>query len=192
MGIFKPQALYKFVGRLSKREKIVFYAAMSFASLALSDRLMVVPVYSRIQSLNEEIREKEASIKKNLHILAQKDRISSEITRYGSFLSGAGVEEEATSLLKEIEVLANDAGVYLVDMKPAGLMSGGDSRKYLIVLNCESQMEQLSDFMYNVESSNSLLTIEKYQISPKSKESSVIRCNMSIVKMIIPEDDNGG
>jgi Tfp pilus assembly protein PilO len=90
------------------------------------------------------------------------------------------------SLLKEIESFANKSSVYLVDMKPAGLKPSDSSKKYLISLNCEAQMEQLSDFMYNIENSNKLLTIEKYQISPKSKESSVVRCSMSIAKIIMP------
>jgi Tfp pilus assembly protein PilO len=187
MKIPKLKTLYNFVARLSKREKIIFYVAISFVSLTLLDRLIISPIYSKIKSLNKEIQERESSIKKNLHILAQKDRISSEITKYASFLSSAkSEEEETTSILKEIENLANKSSVYLVDMKPAGLKGIGTSKKYLINLNCEAQMEQLSDFMYNIENSNELLTIEKYQISPKSKESSVVKCSMSIAKIIMP------
>lgn len=187
MKIPKIQTFYTFVSHLSKREKIIFYAAISFVSLTLLDCLIISPIYSKIKSLNEEIQERESNIKKNLHILAQKDRISSEITKYTSFLSSAeSEEEEMTSLLKEIEGLANKSSVYLVDMKPAGLKPTGSSKKYLISLNCEAQMEQLSDFMYNIENSNKLLTIEKYQISPKSKESSVVRCSISIAKIVMP------
>jgi len=185
MRIPKLQALYSFLAHLSKREKVIFYAAISFLSLTLLDRLIISPVYSKIKSLNEEIQEKESIIKKNLRILSQKDRISSETAQYASFLNNAkSQEEEATSLLKEIEGLANKAGVYLVDMKPGGLKDKGLSKQYLINLNCESQMEQLAEFMYNIENSNRLLTIEKYQISPKSKESSVVRCSMSIAKIV--------
>lgn len=187
MRVPKIQALYNFVAHLSKREKIIFYAAISFVSLTLLDRLIISPIYSKIKSLNEEVKEKESSIKKSLHILAQKERISSEIARYTSFLTSAKSEEEETTyLLKEIEGLANKAGVYLVDMKPGGLKDMGSSKKYLINLNCEAQMEQLFDFMYNIENSNKLLTIEKYQIGPKSKESSIARCSMSIAKIIMP------
>lgn len=187
MKIPKLQIFYNFLAHLSKREKIIFYAAISFVSLTLLDRLIISPIYSKIKSLNEEIRERESSIKKNLHILAQKDRISFEIAKYTSFLNNAkSEEEEITSALKEIEGLANKAGVYLVDMKPVGLKPAGASKEYLINLNCEAQMEQLIDFMYNIENSNKLLTIEKYQISPKSKESSVVRCSMSIAKIVMP------
>lgn len=186
MKITMLQTLYNFVGRLSKREKIIFYGAITFVSLTLLDRLIISPIYSKVKSLNKEIQDRTTIIKQNLHIVAQKDRISSEITKYAPLLASAkSEEEETTSFLQEIEGLANEAGVYLVDMKPASLKDGGSSKRFLINLNCESQMEQLTDFMYKIENSINLLTVEKYQIGPKSKDSSVVKCSMSIVKMIV-------
>ena len=185
--MLKLQAVYNFIGRLNKREKVIFYATITFVSLAFLDRLLITPIYSKIKSLNDEIEVRKSVIKQNLHILAQKDRIKSEMDKYALFLiSAKSEEEETTSLLQEIEGIANEAGVYLVDMKPGGLKDMGSSKKYLINLNCEAQMEQLTDFMYNIENSSTLLTIEKYQISPKSKDSSVVKCSMAIVKLVMP------
>lgn len=187
MKIPMLQTFYAFMARLSKKEKIIFYAAIFFVSLALLDCLIVSPVHSKIKSLDEKIKEKESGVKKKLHISARKDKIASEIIHYDSFLSSAkSEEEEMTSLLKEIESLANKTSVYLVDMKPAGLKDKGEFRRYSINLNCEAQMEQLIDFMYNIENSNKLFSIEKYQIGPKSKESSIVKCSMSVVRVVIP------
>jgi pyridoxal/pyridoxine/pyridoxamine kinase len=131
--------------------------------------------------------ERETAIRRNAHVVIQKDRILSEVAKYNSFLSSAKSEdEEATSFLKEIENLANKSSVYLIDMKPAGVKDLGSSKRYLLNLNCEAQMEQLTDFMYNIENSNKLLAIDKYQISPKSKESSIAKCSISISKIVIP------
>lgn len=185
MKIPNIQTLYATLARLSKREKLVLYAAVSFVSLAILDRLIINPVFSRLESLDKEIRERESGIKKALHILAQRDRILAEGRKYGSFLSGDS-EEEITSILKEIENLANKNSVYLIDLKPAGLKGAGSYNKYLISLSCEAQMEQIVGFMYDIGSSNRLLAIERYQINPKSKESSVVQCSMSIAKIVMP------
>jgi len=45
-------------------------------------------------------------------------------------------------------------------------------------------MEQLVEFIYNMENSNSLISIEKYQITPKAKESSVAKCSISVYKVV--------
>lgn len=175
------------IGRLSKKERLILYLAICFVSLTLLDRSVISPIYSRIKSLNSEIKEREMTIKKNLRILAQEERIASEIAQYSTLLASAKFAgEDATALLKEIEDLANKSSVYLVNMRPAGSRSLGASSKLLINLNCEAQMEQLADFMYNIETSDKLLTIERYQISPKAKGSSVVTCSMTIAKIIMP------
>jgi len=185
--MIKIKELYRILTRLSKREQFILYVAIFFIALTLLDRLIIEPIFSKMQELDKEIKEKESAIRRNAHILAQKERIASEVAKFSSFLGiSKSEEEETTSFLKEIENLANKSSVYLVDMKPAGLKDMGSSKKYLVNLNCEAQMEQITDFMYNIENSNRLLTIEKYQISPKSKESSVAKCSMSISKIVIP------
>jgi len=67
-----------------------------------------------------------------------------------------------------------------------GVKEVGIFKKYSLSLTCEAQMEQLADFMYNIEMANQLLTIDKYEISPKAKESSVARCNITLSKIILP------
>ena len=186
----KIRSLSAIVARLSKRERIIFFCAVFILSLTLLDRLVIHPIFYKIRSLDKEIEEMKTGIKKNLHILAHKERILADRSKYSSFAGGTeSGEEKATSVLKEIENLADKAAIYLIDMKPAGIKETDASRKFSIDLNCEAQMEQLVDFMHSVESSDTLLTIEKYQISPKSKDLSVARCKVTISTILI---DKGG
>jgi hypothetical protein len=185
--MLKLKAIYVILARLSKREKFILYGTLLFGFLMLLDRMIIYPVFHRMEYLDQEIKRREYNIRKNMHILAQKDRILSESARYAPFLSNLkSEEEEVTSLLKEVEELANKASVYLVDLKPSGSKDIGTSKKYLVALNCEAQMEQIVNFMYSIENSNKLLMIEKYQITPKSKESSVAKCSLSISKIVTP------
>lgn len=181
------QQIYGGLSHLPKRQRFVLYFAASLVLLVVIDRLIIYPVSSRINSLNKEIDEKEAGIKRDLRILSMKDRIVNESSKYSSFFYSAKSEdEENTILLKEVESLANRSSVYLIDIKPAGVREAGNAKKFLINLNCEAQMEQLVDFMYNIENSVQLLIIEKFQISPKSIESSVARCTMTVSKIALP------
>jgi len=187
--MLKIQALYKFLSNLSKREKIIFYATTFFVLLAFLDRLIIYPIYSKIRSINNEVSEKESGIVQNLRILSQKDRIEYETKKYASFFNKSKSEEEnMTSFFKEIENLANKSSLYVVDIKPAGAKEyKNKTQKLLVNLNCEGQMEQIMDFMYSIENSRGLLTIEKYQISPKSKESSIAQASISISKLVISD-----
>lgn len=181
------QQLQMNLSHLSKREKLVLYCAVFFISLTVIDRLVISPISHKLKSLDDEIKEREQAIIQAMRIVSQKERIQAASSAYSSFSTGRrSDEEEMTSLLKEIEGMANKSSVYLLDLKPAGVKGSGVSKKYSITLNCEAQMEQLVDFMYAIENSSKLLTIEKYQISPKARESTVAKCSMSLSKLSIP------
>lgn len=185
--IKKLAFIYNFLSRLSKREKLVLYCAVFFISLTFLDRLIISPIITKIQVLNKQIQDKEAAVRTSMRILAQKDKIASESTRYSPYISSLkSEEEEVTAILKEIESLANKSSVYLIDLKPSGIKDMGSSKKYLIALNCEAQMEQLIDFFYNIENSDKLFSIDKYQIIPASKESSVARATLTISMIFLP------
>lgn len=183
--MIKLKGLYEFLNNLSVREKKIFYITLFFLGLVFIDRLIISPISYKMQTLTKEIEEKESSIRRYLQIISQKDRIKQQINKLSVFLENLkSSEDDITSILKELERLANKSGVYIVDIKPAGLKEESNIKKYVINLTCEAQMEQLVEFMYNIESSLKLLTIERYQISPKSKETSVASCTMMITKLI--------
>ncbi len=185
MAKFKIKNIIAFFGHLSPRERNIFLLAFFFIFLAIFDRLLISPILSNLDNLNKEIKDTETNIKNNLRILAQKERILGESKRYASFLrSSKSEEEETTSLLKEVEHLANSSSVYIVDMKPLSLKEIGNLKKYAVSLNAEAPMEQMVNFLYRVENSDKLLIIERYQLSLKSKESSLVQINLVIAKIV--------
>jgi len=176
------------ISHFSKRERVIFYVAISIVFLAILDNLFISPIFSKIQNLNKDIEDLELKIKNSLKILSQKDRILNEGKRYGSFLSsGKTEEEEITSLLKEVESIADQSKLYIVDMKPLPVEVEGYIKKYLVTLNSEGNMENIINFIYNIENSNELLLIvEKYQITLKSKETNTAQLAITISKTVIP------
>jgi len=186
--IAKLEPFFKALSGLSKREKTIFYAAVLALSFVALDRLIVYPVYSKVKSLNSQIKEGETGIIRDMRILAQKEKIVLETKKYASFMAGSDSDEEAmTSFLKEVENQANKSSLYIIDMKPAGVKTEKESaRKFQLVLNCEGQMEQVIEFMYNIENLDSLLSIEKYQISPKSRDTGTVQCSITIAKVVMP------
>lgn len=184
---FDLKQLEAAINRLSKREKQGLALAVFVVALILLDMGIIKPIASKMSSLDAEIQQERTSIKKDLRLVAQKDNIRLEAVKYDSYVaSSKSDEEEMTLILKEIEELANKNSIYLVDMKPGGSQETASAKKYFISLNLEAQMEQLAQFMYDVESSKRFLIIEKYKIEPKSKDSSVAKCSMTISKVALP------
>ena len=181
------QKLLSILSRISKREKIILYAAISIISLSILDWLIINPVLNKLETLNKGIEEKEAGIKRNLRVVAYKDKIIAESAKYEAFLDNYETEEEeVTSILKEVERLANKGSLYLINMAPrrgAGKM--GESIEYSITLTCEATMEEIIKFMHDIENSRRLLTIKRYELGPKSRDSNKAQCSMTVSKMVM-------
>ncbi len=174
-----------YLSRLNKREKLTLYVAAIFIGLALMDRIIVGPIFSRLKLLDDRIKTQEESIRKNARIVSEKDRVMASVKEYSIYARKArSQEEESATLLDEVERLARKTSLYVVDMKPLAMEEDAVSRKYAVDLNCEAQMEQIMNFMYEVESSKGLLVVESFNITPKSKDSSIAKCNMKISSVI--------
>jgi hypothetical protein len=183
----KVTELLNTIAHFSKREKLIFYGAIIVVSLALVDRLIIRTFFGLNAGIVEQIQDKETQIKTDLKVLAQKQRIEIQHTNYVSYIGGHNTDnEEFTIILKEVEVLANKAGINLVDMKPGGVKEAGSSKKYQITLNCEGLMEKIVEFMYNIETAKKLFTVEKYELTPKSKDTAIAKCSMTISSLILP------
>jgi hypothetical protein len=176
------------IQKLSRREKVVFYGALIIVSFALADRLIVRTFFGILTSLDKRIQDKDTQIKAGLRVMAQKARIELQYANYKSYLVTSKIEnEEFTSILKMLDSLAPaQPGFDLVDMKPAGVKESVGAKKYLVTLNCEGTMEKLAEFLYNIETATKLLTVEKFELTPKSKDTNLARCSLTISNLVLP------
>ena len=178
--------LTAFYARLSKRERLILIFTSLVLAALLVDRLVLTPARDQMKLLDTKILDEEKAIKKSLRVLLRKDQVASDVKRYAVFsIDVKKPEEQMTSLLKEIENIADKASVSLLYVKPGSEKEGGDANKYLANLECEGQMEQIITFFYRIENSVGLLGIEKYDIQPKSKDSGTVHCVMTISKMAL-------
>jgi len=175
-----------FLARLNKRERLVFGAAAVAVGLAFVDRLLIAPVADRLRRLDERIAAQTDLIRKNVRIVAEKDRVKAAADAFQVYYAkqGGTQEEQTALLLGEVEEMARAASLYIVDMKPLTAEEGAVSRKVAVDLNCEAQMEQVFSFMHAVATAPRLLFVESVTITPKAKDSTIAKCNMKISHLI--------
>ena len=171
MNFFDLKKFYSFFSHLSKRERLVFYITLGFISLTMLDRLIISPVISKTASLDKEIQQEQTQIKRDLHILAQKDRIIRQSKKYASYaVKELSSEEVITAALKEVGDLANGTSVYLIDIKPAGIEKVGVS--HCTGMQPASFLKEnlgSSRFFYNnagtkIAFSNQKITVQSFEI----------------------------
>lgn len=182
------KSILSFVAKLSKRERTIFYMTVAVVGLGVMDKFVLSPILHKITHLTEVIMQQEEEIKQSLIIKSEENRIVEETKAYKPYLSQALTEEKTiTEFLKEVENIAKQSSVYLIDMKPTVKNEDVASSKYFVRLNFEAQMEQVMNFFYHVSTFNQLIKIEEFQLRPKTEGSSIISCDMSISKAIVLE-----
>jgi len=177
------------LSKIPKKQKTILYIVGFVISAVILVQLILIPILGKMKELDAKIEKEERRIKANLNTLARKAILRKEIDYFGSFVTQArSQEEETVSFLQEIEEMANKSSLYVIDIKSAGLEKGEALEKYLVKLNCEAQIEQITNFFYDVESSKKLYKVESYDIRPKTAGSSVIRCAVSISKALMAQE----
>jgi Tfp pilus assembly protein PilO len=176
----------KYLARLSGRERTALMAAVLVISVLFLDRLIIGPIISRIKTLSEKVQEKEVLLGANKRILSNGARVREENEIYSKYsFKALSAEEEMASVLSEIEALAAESKIYLMNSSPSGTREDGLLKVYVIKIESEGSMEQLFSFMHAVENSRKMMSIEDARIKPKEKSSDVMTCDLLITKKVM-------
>ena len=180
------KGFFAFYAKLKKGERRILFITLFILGALFVDRVIVLPITMNLNGLSSSIQDQESAIKKSLNVLTHKETIIEESREYSQYsLEAKNPEEEMVSLLKEVESVAERSGVNLIYVKPGTVKDEKGVKKYYSNIEFESPMEQAATFFHGVESSNKLLKIERYTIIPKSKDSSIARCTISIYKTVL-------
>lgn len=174
-----------FWDKLSQKEKVGLSVAFAFLGLAFLDRLLISPLRARFQRLNLQITTAEKELGGDLRNIKQKEFIQEEYEKYHKYIQRSGSdEEEVAQILGEIESLARNSSVYLVDMKPRKPQEIDFYKEYTVEIEAEGRMESLVKFMYQMNTSQQLLRVESLRLSQTKSESTVLKASMLITKVL--------
>src|SRR3989338_3837035 len=143
-----------FWDKLSRKEKVGLSLAIAFITVAFFDRLIVSPIRSRVQQINQNIQISEKQLAHDLRNVHLKDQIVKEYEKYIGYVERIGSdEEEVAKILGEIESLSRQSEIYLVDMKPQSPKNIDFYKEYTIEIEVEGEMVPLTSFLYKLNSS---------------------------------------
>lgn len=175
-----------FLSRLSKRERYIVYISVAILACVFLDKVVFRPVLRKLEDLNRQILIQGKKLEKSMHILLQENSITGEYEKYAQHINQErSDEEEIGVLLSSIEKMAKKASVFLVDMKPSPVESWEFYKKYTIKIEAEAKISYLADFIYQLGKSPQLLRVAELRLSPKKKESSVLKIYMTVTQILI-------
>lgn len=174
------------LAKLSSREKNILYIAVTVMLIAGGFHGILRPLNEKITVLDNEIFSMEMKLKKAKVYLLQKDLILEEAKKYPNLAQlDAGTDEEETArILSLIEQSARKYGVSLSDVKPSPIKTDKWSKRFEVELNGECSLEQLTQFVFELEHSAQMLKVEQISSTPKEEKSPVLRSQMTVVRTV--------
>lgn len=176
----------QFLTKLSPREKKILYIALSVILIAVSYHGILRPLQEKVVLLDDEIFSAEMKLRKAKIYIRQKDLILEEAKKYSNLAQlDAGTDEEETArILSMIEQSARKHGVSLSDVKPNPIKSDKWTKRFEVELNGECSLEQLTQFVFDLEHSAQMLKVEQVSTTPKEEKSPVLRSQMTVVRTV--------
>jgi len=154
---------------VTKREKLIFFATIGVIVFAVLFNFLIVPVLNRGEILNKEISYNLAKLKKYHWLLAQSERIKNKSSKFSpSAQISSDVKDATIVILSELEEVARNSNVKIIDIRPQGSARGANLYKEtLIDVRTEASAENYLKFIYNLQNSLSLLRIKRFQLTAK-------------------------
>lgn len=182
--IDKVEAFY---GKLAAREKVLFMIAAVFIFFALVDNIVLRPVAAHMQLMDIDIKSKSEAIRRDMRIVSFREGILRDYSHYIKYLdSGDKSQEEIiASLLRKIETVAAEKSVAILNIQSGDSSAKSSFKEYKATLACEGPLKNILGLMHELEESDYLFRITKYDFVPKSKGADIMKANIEMSRVLV-------
>lgn len=170
---------------LNKREKIILWLTAGVIAFSIIFKFFIMPVLTKNDDLNKEIKLTQAKLKRSLRLLKQKDYIKSKYSKFLPLDNVSGEPQDTSvSVLSELERLAKNANIHIIEIRPETTKKLGLYKEIFVDLRAEGAMSGYLKFIYDIEHSPLLLKIKKLQLTAKSN-AQTLEGSFSISQLVV-------
>ncbi len=172
--------------KMSKREQIAIAVGSIIVMLVITDRLVFSPWFNYRKKLQKEIRSLEQIAAGRNLLLSRQGSITIDQELYKKYLhTGGSSEVEIAAFLKEVEDLAAQSQVSLQEVRPLNTEGGEWFEEYGLEVHYLAALPEWTRFVYLVDSSPSLLTIERADVGLEKEGSKTLKGSMRIKRLVL-------
>lgn len=172
---------------ITKREKLLGLVTIGVVLIVSIYNFTIEPLAKQWDSLNNEVRDKEVLLRKHSRISYSKDAIEKLYTEYTGYFRKEDLtpEEESAIALSNIEKLARGANAHITNIKPLTIKSFENYNIFTYRVATESRIGELTKFIYDLQSSEQLLKVERMVLRAKEREHDIIKAILHITKVSV-------
>jgi Tfp pilus assembly protein PilO len=177
---------------MSRRERVLAAGSALVVVSVLLDRAVLSPWLRHSANVHREIRQLEEDVRNYQGLLARKGQILEEAEAYADFLRPLSSSADMAGLLREIEAMGRESGMTLGEMKLSEGASSDLYQEYTIDVQYQGSLPQWVRFVYLLQTSNALFTIERSSMARKTEEAGALQGSLRVSGRVIRGLDPSG
>ena len=177
---------------MSHRERMLAAGSALVVVIVLLDRAVLSPWLGHSSKVHHEIRQLEEDVRNYQGLLARKDQILDEAESYRDFLRPLSNSQDMAGLLREIEEMGRESGMTLGEMKLAEGAASDLYQEYTIDMQYQASLPQWVRFVYLLQTSKALFTIERSSLVRKTGEAGALQGSLRVSGRVIRKLDPAG
>jgi Tfp pilus assembly protein PilO len=167
--------------QLKPRERLLVAAGAIALIIVAMDRLILDPWLRHARTVRHETQRLEQSLRQYSRLLSRKEFVLAQRERYQRYLRTPLPDElHMAGLLKEMEALAEQSGIMLIEVKPLPPEGDTATRRFLLDVQFECTLEEWADFLIEVESSPSLYQIVRANLTAQDETPDRLRGSIRV------------
>lgn len=172
--------------KLKKREKAMVFFTGFLLIIWISYSFVGEPVINKWGRVNKDVKKAKIELQKAIKIYKQKENVNDEYGKLISKFSAKGSnEEEMAAMLNEIELVARQTNVRIINMKPRRTIKKANHRLLSVDIDTESTMRDMLKFIKLLKTSKQSLRIEQITLNSRARDPSILIGKMTTTRLAL-------
>lgn len=167
---------------LSKKEKIGLGVVFVVFLLIIAERIVIAPITNAFKSVDNKIIASFQQLNRYKESMKEEVVIKKEYLSYKDSFKNKGSDEENLSfMLNQIESIARQTDIILLDVKPQQSKKREFYKEYSVEVSLQAKIEGIIKFIYKLNADPAMLRVEKIKLNAVDKSNN-IKCILLISK----------
>ncbi|MFZ5570398.1 MAG: type II secretion system protein GspM [Thermodesulfobacteriota bacterium] len=167
--------------KLNRRERLVVYSAAGILLALLLFQLLVAPIFAKHKRMRTAVTGRMATLNEIRILTKEYEALRQETERSSQLVA---MREKGFTLFSFLDKLAGAAGVKdnISYMKPSESASPNSQlKKSIVEMELRNiSLEQLTNFLYGVETAGKLVNVKRLSITKKDKQDAALVVVMQV------------
>ena len=174
--------------RLTVRERNILMACGILCFFYVFLLMVMNPFQEKLDSIDESIALKEKQLIKNLRVIGQAGALEQKYKEFLSQFKQTGTNEQVmSSILSEIDAVADSLQMHILDLKPQSVVKSGYKSEFPVNLTIESEFADIIKFIYLLQSPPHFFDVEEVHFEKNPNfNSGAIKTSLILSKTLIP------